>query len=29
VLAAFKRALQQALHPAAAERPHMADWAMA
>ena len=29
VLAAFKRALKQALHPAAAERPHMADWAMA
>ena len=29
VLAAFKRALQQALHPAAAEHPHMADWAMA
>jgi hypothetical protein len=29
VLAAFKRALQQALQPAAAERPHMADWAMA
>jgi hypothetical protein len=29
VLAAFKCALQQALHPAAAEHPHMADWAMA